>query len=201
MILQDGVYTVSETMTEGLTYVGFMPFADRIYSADGMLEVSRFYERVLLVSPTGMTSNENDEWVITCSSRKYEPYNAFTGNTVNPVPGWQTADYSSTPQWIQWQNKSMKVKITSYSLQATDNVPEKTTPKNWILYGSDDGVSWAIVDERTDGITSCTQYDTFTFECQNPGSYYYYRLHVEEQIVKSIGYVFLGQIRAYGQFE
>ena len=121
LILQDGVYTVSETMTEGLTYVGFMPFADRIYSADGMLEVSRFYEGFDLVSPTDMASNENDDWLVSCSTyyMSNDAYNAFSGNIISPIPGWQSGGYQSPPHWIQWQNKKLKSRVMSYSIQAS----------------------------------------------------------------------------------
>lgn len=43
LILSDGKYTVSETLTEGLSYAGFMPVPGNVYSADTMIRVDNWY--------------------------------------------------------------------------------------------------------------------------------------------------------------
>lgn len=198
LVLQDDVYAISDVLTEGLTYNGFTPIVGNVYTEDGFIEVKAYYQGFVLVSPTDMTSNENDEWLITASSYTHPPYYAFNGNENNPS-GWNTADYTSPPHWIQWQNKNTKSKILSYSLQASNNVPEDLTPNTWVLYGSNNGSDWVVVDERTNAITGATNFETFTFICQNPGSYYYYKLYITEPLPRS--YACIGQIKTYGQFE
>jgi hypothetical protein len=204
LILQDGVYVVSETMTEGLTYVGFMPFADKIYSEDGMLELKDFYQGFQLVSPTNMTSEENDEWRISASGYLGSatcPYRAFSGNDTE-IEGWYSAGYSSLPQWIQWHNKKRKTKVKSYSMRVGTHNPEEIKrrfPGTWELQGSDDGSSWVTVDRHENhGVVENGQ--TYTFTCQNPGSYYYYRIYVTESAVPGEAFAAIAQIKAYGQF-
>ena len=204
LILQDGVYTISETLTEGLSYSGFEPLVGRIYSADGMLEVSSFYQGFQLVSPTDMTSEENDEWKITASgylNSGTNPYMAFTGYVTDW--GWISQGYGTLPQWIQWQNKKRKTMITSYSMLVGTNLPEeaeKRFPGTWILQGSDNGSSWVTVDEVVSHGTVVNG-QTYSFTCKNPGSYYYYRIYVTESAVPGEAFARIGQIKAYGQFE
>ena len=199
LILQDGVYVVSDVLTENLKYTFVTPMVESYYSEDGLLQLKDFYNGTVLVSPTAMTSNETDEWLITSSSciggkETFYVFNEeYTGN------GWQSDHYTSPPQWIQWQNKLRKSKIRSYSIQAANEDPSNMTPRNWELQGSNNGSDWVIVDERTDGITNATALGTYTFECQNPGSYSYYRLYMKEPF--PTGYSIVGQIKAYGQFE
>lgn len=199
LILQDGVYVVLDVETTGLTYSGFTPIVDYVYSADCTIEVSNFYQGFLLVSPTNMASDENDEWLITSSSCIGEKETFYAFNEGYTANGWQSGHYTSPPQWIQWQSKLKKIKVTSYSIQASTEDPANMTPRNWELQGSNNGSDWVIVDERTDGITNATALGTYTFECQNPGSYSYYRLYMKEPF--PTGYSIVGQIRAYGQFE
>lgn len=208
LVLTDGKYSVSDVVMKGLSYSGFEPLVGRIYSADGMLEVSSFYEGFHLVSPIDMTSNENDEWVITASSYRFAPYNAFSGSDTETF-GWESGDYESFPHWIQWQNKQRKATINEYSLQVnnhTDDFNRERFPGSWILQGSDDGSSWVTVDDRTDAITDYTQLETlkyYNFTCQNPGSYNYYRIYITKSAdgVTGGGYTYIGQIKAYGNFE
>lgn len=194
-----GYYELSDVITENLTYSGFIPAVDGIYSADCTIEVSNFYQGFLLVSPTNMASNETNEWLITRSSVIGGKESFYAFNEAYTTQGWQSDHYTSPPQWIQWQSKLKKIKVTSYSIQASNEDPANMTPRNWELQGSNNGSDWVIVDERTDGITNATALGTYTFECQNPGSYSYYRLYMKEPA--PIGYLIVGQIRAYGQFE
>lgn len=211
LILQEGVYSVSDVVTEGLSYSGFEPLVDRIYSADGMLEVSSFYQGFQLVSPTDMTSEENDEWVITASgylNSDTRPYLAFNGAKSNPT-GWISAGYGYLPQWIQWQHKSRKMRVTSYSLQSQTNLTGSEAyerfPRTWELQGSNNGSDWVTVDKREDAIVQSDVIlgETYLFTCQNPGIYSYYRIYATKNASGNTGqtFIYIGQIKAYGQFE
>jgi hypothetical protein len=199
LILLDGAYVVSDVLTENLKYTFITPMVESYYSEDGLLQLKDFYNGTVLVSPTSMTSDENDEWLLTASSviSNRTIYGAFNG--LDNSDGWQSDHYTSPPQWIQWQNKKGKVKVTSYSLQASGEDPVNMTPQNWVLLGSDDGNSWVTVDTREGVISNATAFETFAFTCQNPGSYYYYRLQINAPFPS--GYMAISQIKAYGQFE
>ena len=208
LVLQDGVYVVSDTLTEDLAYTGFKPVVGKVYSEDGFIEVKDYYTGLLLVSPTYMTSNENEDWTIDASSWRYVPYNAFNGSDTETY-GWESGDYQSLPQWIQWSNKRVKTKVLNYSLQVNGHTGDYNTersPSSWLLQGSNNGSDWTTVDERLDVFTDPIQLVThkyYNFECQNPEFYTYYRIYVTKTANGNTGggYVYIGQIKAYGQFE
>ena len=199
LVLQDGVYVVSDTLTEGLTYTGYTPNVDCYYNADTTLTV----QDPVLVSPTDMSSYENNEWLLTESGHAHEAYCAFNGATKQYI-GYMSPHYTWYPHWIQWQNKTRKVKITSYSMQAVmgnDWESLNRFPGTWELQGSDDGNSWKKVDERSN-FGPVEAAETYSFECQSPDYYYYYRLYMTDSVSPGgEAYAYIGQIKAYGSFE
>lgn len=209
LVLQDGVYVVSDTLTEGLTYTGFTPVVGNIYTEDGFIQVKDYYQGLVLVSPTNMTGTSNDEWEISASSEYpgCQSYLSFTGDDLSSS-GWVSGDKQSLPHSIQWQNKLKKVKVLKYSLQVSNiNIagqnrePCKRFPGSWVLQGSNDGSSWVDVDTRNNQFTDYTQLEAlkyYDFSCQNPISCYYYRLYITSAADSSQSYIYIGQIKAYG---
>lgn len=62
---------------------------------------------------------------------------------------FQTEDRAN--QWIAFEFRDMKMKVTSYTLQSYYNgKPNFANPKNWILEGSDDGREWVEMDRHED---------------------------------------------------
>ena len=213
LLLQDGVYVVSDVLTENLKYTVIMPRVESYYSEDGLLQLKDFYNGIVLVSPTGMTSAENDEWVISASSEYGSRwgvgycYEAFSGSEVETY-GWISGVDNSFPHYIQWQNKIRKASISSYSMQVNgwvDVSNRERFPCSWELQGSVNGNDWVTVDSRTDAFSSVDELKTwqyYTFTCQNPGYYSYYRIYVTGVVNRNeSNYVYIGQIKAYGQFE
>jgi hypothetical protein len=210
LILLDGAYVVSDVLTENLKYTFITPMVESYYSEDGLLQLKDFYNGTVLVSPTGMTSAENDEWVIFADSEYgsgYASFIAFSGSDTEET-GWVSGDKVSLPHWIQWQNKQKNVKITEYAMQVNRWVELKNRerfPCSWELQGSINGNDWVTVDSRTDAFSSVDELKTweyYTFTCQNPGYYSFYRIYVTGVVDRNESeYVYIGQIKAYGQFE
>ncbi len=213
LVLQDGVYVVSDVLTENLKYTFIMPRVESYYSEDGLLQLKDFYNGIVLVSPTDMTSNENDEWMISASSEYGSRwgfgycYEAFSGSEVETY-GWISGENFSFPHYIQWQNKQKNVKITEYAMQVNgwvDVSNRERFPCSWELQGSVNGNDWVTVDSRTDAFSSVDELKTwqyYTFTCQNPGYYSFYRIYVTGVVDRNESmFVYIGQIKAYGQFE
>lgn len=210
LVLQDGVYVVSDVLTENLKYTFITPTVESYYSEDGLLQLKDFYNGIVLVSPTDMTSAENDEWVISADSEygsEQASFIAFSGSDIEEY-GWVSGDQMRLPHWIQWQNKQKNVKITEYAMQVNGWVTlsnRERFPCSWELQGSINGNDWVSVDSRTDAFSSADELKTweyYTFTCQNPGYYSFYRIYVTGVVDRNESeYVYIGQIKAYGQFE
>ena len=127
---------------------------------------------------------------------------------VFPYFGHLKMNEITTQQIIQWQNKIRKASISSYSMQVNgwvDVSNRERFPCSWELQGSVNGNDWVTVDSRTDAFSSVDELKTwqyYTFTCQNPGYYSYYRIYVTGVVNRNeSNYVYIGQIKAYGQFE
>ncbi|MDR2843885.1 MAG: carbohydrate-binding protein, partial [Candidatus Symbiothrix sp.] len=78
--------------------------------------------------------------------------------------------------WLQYK-ATAKYKLTSYSLTSAANATED--PKNWTLYGSNDGNDWVEIDDQynqTFGYRSATQ----IYPCNPATGYVYFKLHITD---------------------
>jgi hypothetical protein len=86
--------------------------------------------------------------------------------TLNTPTGWIQFQFPGGNQYV----------ISRYSIASANDAPERD-PKNWTLYGSNDGNIWTQVDIQADQTwTSRLQRREFT--CADPGAYNYYRLDI-----------------------
>ena len=70
--------------------------------------------------------------------------------------------------------------MTSYKIKGQNNTYDKRGPKAWLLYGSNDGTSWTVVDDRnassSDHQTGWTSDQERTFSSVDAeGDYKYYK--------------------------
>lgn len=88
---------------------------------------------------------------------------------------WLTG-YTATG-WIQFQfPNNQQFTIQRYSIASANDAPERD-PKNWTLYGSNDGSNWTEVDTQVNQFWT----DRFLrreFICADPGAYNTYRLNI-----------------------
>lgn len=88
---------------------------------------------------------------------------------------------TSTPCSIVWSmNKATS--LYSYTLTtANDNETYKNrTIKSWVLYGSNDGNSWDVIDTVTDSGMADMNYADYTYIVDKVGSYTQFKLTVTE---------------------
>jgi hypothetical protein len=102
----------------------------------------------------------------------------------------------SAPQWIKVDcGVGNTKKIVAYAITPRNDDPSYPYyPKDFKLEGSDDGVTWNVVDSRT-GVTWSSITDRKFFICSSPNDYRYYRLTVTS--VTSGSYVALGELELY----
>lgn len=81
---------------------------------------------------------------------------------------------NNTQSWIQYHSTT-KVKIQSYSITSADD--KTKNPTAWSLYGSSDGKTWTLMDERKNQVFS-TNFSTQIYPCNNPYSYSYFKLDI-----------------------
>lgn len=79
-----------------------------------------------------------------------------------------------TTQYIQIQLPEAAI-ATRYDLTTRQTPPDNMAPTAWILYGSNDGMSWTPLDDRT-GIEGWDDDAPRSFTIASPGSYSYYRI-------------------------
>lgn len=65
--------------------------------------------------------------------------------------------------------------VSDYSLTSANDVPARD-PKNWTLEGSQNGLSWDLLDERRDEAVFDNRHQKRDFKIDNTQAYYYYRL-------------------------
>ena len=144
LVLNDeGKYDLAAEKTK-LTYADYMPVAGRIYDVACTLEITNanLSDDALWACPHGMTSNENDEWVITASSvYTYNgigyPWHAFDEDNGTK----SQTDYVKS-NWLQWQNKNRAVVAKRIVFYLYDQNDLNTVS---YLQGSDDGEHWTDI--------------------------------------------------------
>jgi hypothetical protein len=81
--------------------------------------------------------------------------------------------------FVKWTfNNSNSFRVTKYRLSQVTN---KSHPKAFILYGSNDNTTWTEVDNRSSVTWSTTQTEIKSYTVQNPGYYSYYRFNITER--------------------
>ena len=82
----------------------------------------------------------------------------------------------SSSAWVTFQQPNPSF-VTGYALTSADDVPDRD-PKNWTFQGSNDGISWVLLDSRTN-ITFANRLERKFFGIPaNKESYTYYRINM-----------------------
>jgi predicted alpha-1,6-mannanase (GH76 family) len=80
-----------------------------------------------------------------------------------------------TDLWMQYKANAV-YKLNVYSLTSANDEPERD-PKNWDLFGSEDGNNWTLIDSRLNQQFNHRQATQF-YTCNNKGGYLYFKLHI-----------------------
>lgn len=88
---------------------------------------------------------------------------------------------TATPCSIAWTMKE-STSLYSYTLTtANDNATYKNrSMKSWVLYGSNDGNNWDVIDRVNDSGIMDVNYADYTYIVDNVGSYKHFKLTVTE---------------------
>lgn len=88
---------------------------------------------------------------------------------------------TATPCSIAWTMKE-STSLYSYTLTtANDNATFKNrSMKSWVLYGSNDGNNWDVIDRVNDSGIMDVNYADYTYIVDNVGSYKHFKLTVTE---------------------
>lgn len=90
--------------------------------------------------------------------------------------GWQSSD-NNIPGWLQYKF-NIPTRVGKYAIISRNNASLlNQSPKSWVFQGSNDGVTWELLDAR-DNQTGWGQYETREFFCDNSKEFLYYRLFV-----------------------
>lgn len=102
-----------------------------------------------------------------------------TENFTSLIDNSKTTKYYASGKkvlWVQYASAKPAI-VTRYTLTSGNDVPERD-PKNWNLNGSNDGVTWALLDSQVNqsfvsrGLTRSFSIDS------NTVAYRYYRLNI-----------------------
>jgi len=115
-----------------------------------------------------------DGGVLTAQFNGIEPDKTFTALTdKNAQSIYQVANQSELS--ISYKANGI-YSLLFYSISSATNSPE-SDPKDWEVYGSNDGSSWMLIDSRTNQkfkYRNVTQY----YNCETTTGYQYFKLHI-----------------------
>jgi hypothetical protein len=77
--------------------------------------------------------------------------------------------------WVQYQSTVAAI-VVKYTITSANDVPERD-PKDWNLAGSNDGITWTVLDTRS-GETFASRFLTKTYTFTNTTPFVYYRLNI-----------------------
>jgi hypothetical protein len=146
-----------------------------------------------------MTSNTTPSGVASASGEVpgREAWKAFNRTTNGPTDSWRVGSPGPAPTgWIQYQLVSPAIVVT-YAITAYDDVgAPNTSPITWTLQGSNDGVTWDILDDVSKQ-RRWRRRETRSYNINNTTPYAYYRLDVTE-IGNMESMLTIGNIALYG---
>lgn len=141
-------------------------------------------------------------------------YQGFTitdsGNIGIGYEGWRAFDNNINTRWSAPSSSGiLKVeldtakKVSAYTIRARNDEYLIDSPKNWTFEGSNDGLTWIILDTQTNQVEwSTNQLKTFNLSYEKIAKYKYYRLNItsnqtgnnlsfsEMELLEGLGYGF-----------
>lgn len=141
-----------------------------------------------------MTSNTTPSPFVVSASSEYttgETYYAFKEALNNYY-----LSTSGTTAWLKVDiGASNKKRVAHYAV-SIPNVNTDRSPKDWILYGSNNGTDWDTLDTVT-GETSWATGERRLFDCDtNTTAYRYFKIDISD--VNGGSYVHVGYLQLYG---
>jgi hypothetical protein len=79
-------------------------------------------------------------------------------------------------QWIGFDFKGMKVRPSHYTIRSYSSGPNGHHLKEWVIEGSDDGKSWAVIDRRVNNADLNNALAVKTFQVREVGTFRMIRL-------------------------
>lgn len=107
----------------------------------------------------------------------------YVGNTANESLEKLTDNATDTKYllsnqsnlWVQYEAQKQYL-LNSYSISSADDDPTKD-PRDWTLYGSDNGTTWVVIDTRQ-GQVFDQRKATISYQVDAENPYQYYKLQV-----------------------
>jgi hypothetical protein len=145
-----------------------------ITSNNGSPNLTGFSEMELLGSSKWIDRTDYGG-IITASSQIHEGESKEMAFDNTVTTKWLT--YFTATGWIQFQfPQGSRYLVGKYSIASANDAPERD-PKSWTLYGTNDEITWDVVDTRSEQSWT-TRFQRREFVCANPGAYNTYRLDI-----------------------
>lgn len=107
-------------------------------------------------------------------------YKAFNRTNLNSWDCWHS-ESSNTNEWLKINLGTNKKICSSYSITSRNDPTYLQTPKSWRLEGSNDDISWSILDTQTLQDVSWAYNTTKSYKITNNIDYKYYRIFFTEK--------------------
>jgi len=140
-------------------------FRNGSYSCSASSSYSASYDAYTALRSAG---NYYSSWISNLSqSYAYNTSGVYNGNSLT-----QSSSSSLAGEWIQIKLPYSLI-LTSYSLFPRQG-GETSCPKNWYIVGSNDGISWVLLDTKTNiAVSTFSSLQTYTVTGQTiPYSYF-----------------------------
>ncbi|OME43863.1 hypothetical protein BSK59_33455, partial [Paenibacillus odorifer] len=129
------------------------------------------------------------------ASSEYSGYPAWYAFDRASTSSWISANGQMTG-WIQYAFTEQK-DIVSYGITSREHAIARGDLKSWTLEGSNDGLVWNVVDERSN-IEQWQSKEKRVFSLKKKESYRYYKINVTEiHQVGNAPYISIGDIGFY----
>lgn len=83
--------------------------------------------------------------------------------------------FDQSDLWVEYKANGLYA-LSAYSITSANDSPERD-PKNWILYGSEDGKIWIAIDQQINQVFPYRNI-TQTYHCQSFAGYRFFKLHI-----------------------
>lgn len=138
----------------------------------------------LVLQTPKMTSNTAPFGVAAASSQfdtNNQPFGAFERSTTSTAANtrWLSANLTLTG-WLRYDFGAGNSKVINYySLAAAGaQASLNRAPKTWTFEGSNDAVSWTVIDTKTNQPAWTSVGETRTYQTSNTTDYRYYRVNI-----------------------
>jgi len=104
--------------------------------------------------------------------------NGSAENIAKLIDKNETSKYlvnNQTQMWIVYKALS-RYKLASYSLTSANDEPARDA-KSWTLYGSNDSITWTIIDQKTNQFFPY-RYSSQTYKCSLDDGFQYFKLNI-----------------------